>query len=360
MELKNPRLERFKQLAEKNPDNPKFIEDYVAALYQEGKLILARKLLQKLYERLKIKGRHVEADYLVLNHGEWVAGEEEGVRRVWSGPFLPLRQEIGNSFFGRKRKRELREGEVLFRSGQVADKIYLVIEGELAVSIHSQMSGPTLVNLVFPGDLVGEGALRDGTVRNADVIANKNSTLIEFRRQELESALSSHPMLRATLEEESALKRKLLILSRSQPFTFLTLAERIIVAEQATERQFSAGTVIKKEEEHLPYAALIVSGEVETHFTEYRQRHYAGSFYGNALLGLGKLYIDEVVPHELKAKYDVDILMIPLEVIEDAALTYTKFDSCVYELAKEGYLQTMETIRILSSDQYAATAQVAT
>jgi len=360
VELNNPRLERFRQLAEKNPDNPKFLEDYVAALNQEGKLILARKLVQKLYQRLMIRGRDVEAYSLTLIHGEWVAGEEEGVRRVWSGPFLPLGNEVGSSFFGRKRKKELREGEVLFRSGQAADKIYLVTEGELAVSIRSPVSGPTLVNLVYPGDLVGEGALRDGAVRNADVFANKNSTLIEFGRQELESALSFHPMLRATLEEESGLKRKLLILSRSQPFTFLNLAERIIVAEQSTERRFPAGTVIKKEDEHLPYAALIVSGEVEAHFTEYRQKHYAGSFYDNALLGVGKLYLDEVVPHELRAKNDLDVLIIPLEVIEDAALTYAKFDSCVYELAKEGYLQTMETIRILSSDSGAGTAQAAT
>lgn len=347
--MKNLKLERLKLLAEKNPDNPKFLEDYVAALYQEGMLIHARKLMQKLYTRLTIKGRLEEAEMLKLTHGDWVAGEEEGVRRSWGGPFLPLEKEVKKSFFSRKRKKSLREGEALFRTGDPADKIYLVIEGELAVSVNSPTAGHILISMVFPGDLIGEGALRPDALRSADVFANKDSKLIEFDRYELTETLASQPYLKETFDEEASLRRKVTALSKSRPFSFLTLAERVIVAEQSSEMSIEAGTMIKREDEQLPYVALIVSGEVETHFTEYRQRHYAGSLYQNTLFGLSKLYLPEDIPYELTAKNDVDLLIIPSNVIHDAALTYQRFDSGMYDIARSAYSRTMETIRILSS-----------
>ena len=350
MEMSNPKLERLKQLAEKNPDNPKFLEDYANALLQDGKIILARRLLQKLYKRLQLKGRDDEASTLVAAHGKWVAGEEGNVRPVWNGPFLPMEQQGKKSFLKRKKKRIVREGEVLFRAGDPADKIYLISEGELAISIRSESTGPILVNLTYRGDIVGEGALKHGSVRTADVFANKDSTLIEFDKRALEDAFFKHPDLRTLLEDESLLRRKVVSLSRCMPFSLLTLSERIIVAEQSNEKHIPAGTVIQKEDEHLPYAALIVSGEVEGYFTSSKEKQYSGSLYGNSLIGLSKLYLDCAIPCELVAKNDVCLLTIPHVVFEDASMAHSKFDACASEITRVNYAQTMETIRILSSD----------
>jgi CRP-like cAMP-binding protein len=353
MEITNPKLVRLKHLAETNSDNPKFLEDYATALLQDGKIILARKILHKLYRRLHMSGRVDEAQALKSAHGEWVTGEEGNVRPAWGGHFLPLEGEVKHSFLGRKRKRKIFEGEVLFRTGDVADKAYLVTDGELAISLRSDLIGPILVNLAYRGDIVGESILTDGSVRTADVFANKDSTLIEFDKAQLEAAFSVHSELHELLLEEASLRRKVILLSKCTPFSLLTLSERIIVAEQASEKEIPAGTVIKQEHGHLSHAALVVSGEIESYFTAYRERQYAGSLYTNSLFGLSKLYLDEVIPYELVAKTKVRILAIPHGVFEDASLTYSKFEACATDIARASYAQTMDTIRILSADALA-------
>jgi len=350
MELTNPILIRLRHLAESNPDNPKFLEDYATALLQDGKIILARKILYKLYGRLQMSGRTDEAHELKSAHGEWVTGEEGNIRPAWGGHFLPLEREVKHSLLGRKRKRKIHEGEVLFRAGDVSDKAYLVVDGELAISLRSDLTGPILVNLAYRGDLVGESILTDSSVRTADVFANKDSILIEFDKKQLEGAFSAHPDLRELLDEEASLRRKVIYLSKCGPFSLLPLSERIIVAEQVSEKEIAAGTVIKREHEHLPHAALVVSGEVESYFTMYKERQYAGSLYANSLFGLSKLYLNEVIPYELVAKTKVRTLAIPHSIFEDASLTYSKFEACATDITRASFAQTMDTIRILSSD----------
>ncbi|MES0370918.1 MAG: cyclic nucleotide-binding domain-containing protein [Mariprofundaceae bacterium] len=283
-------------------------------------------------------------------HGKWVAGEEGDVRPAWGGPFLPLEKEVKHSFLSRKRRREIREGEILFRAGDVADKIYLITEGELAISIRTELTGPMLINLAYRGDLVGESALQADSMRTADVFANKDSILLEFSMRQLKDAFTLHPGLRDMLEEEASLRRKIALLTRCQPFSLLNLSERIIVAEQSLEKHVPAGTIIKHEKSELPFAALVVSGEIESYFTIYQEQQYAGSLYNNSLFGLSMLYLNKVSPYKLIAKNNVSLLTIPHIVLEDASQTYSNFDSSVCDIAKTSFSQTMETIRILSSN----------
>ena len=349
MAMTRPNLDELKTLAKTNRDNPKFSEGYATALLQDGKLILARQIIQKLHGRLQMANREDDANRLVTTHGGWVAGEEGGLHSAWGrGSFLPLEKEVKQSFFNRRR-RNVCEGEVLFRTGDIADKIYLILEGELAISITNALTGPILVNFVRPGDLIGESALQPGLTRTADVFANKDSTLLEFDRKELEKALSMHPDLRDLLEEEASLRRKIIVLSHCQPFSLLTLSERIIVAEQSIEKRIPEGSTIKEEDAHLSFTALVISGEIESYFTADMRPHYSGSLYSNSLFGLSKLYFDDSVPGKLVAKNDVSLLMIPHSVIEDASQAHSNFERSVAEIAKMNFSRATETIRMLSS-----------
>ncbi|MFC1545912.1 cyclic nucleotide-binding domain-containing protein, partial [Pseudomonadota bacterium] len=205
-------------------------------------------------------------------------------------------------------------------------------------------------NFVYRGDLVGESALKPNATRVADVVANKDSTLFEFNREELANAFSKHSDLSDLFEEEVSLRRKTLILSHCPPFSLLTLSERAIVAEQSIEMDVPNGAIIKKEGAHLPYSALVISGEIESYFTADTKPNYSGSLYANTLFGLGELYLDEAIPHKLVAKKDVKLLKIPHKVVEDASEAHVDFETVVSGIASTNYAQTMETIRILSSN----------
>ena len=69
-------------------------------------------------------------------------------------------------------------GETLFRQGDPADSMYLVVRGRLQVWINAEP--PVYVGEVTPGESVGEVGIITGEVRSADVVAVRSSILVKF------------------------------------------------------------------------------------------------------------------------------------------------------------------------------------
>jgi len=330
--------------------NLKKIVDHANTMMGRGKLILARKTLRDMYQQLIAIGRHLDAARLVNMYGKWVSGEEAMDSTFIEGPFALLEREIGHSIFDRKRELELAAGELLFRTGDTADKIYLVIDGELAVSVRN-VASPLLVNLLHRGDLVGEGAMSPGSLRSADVFASKHSTLIVLSREELQSAISVHEDLCSVLMDESALRRKVTSLSGCLAFSSLPLAERAIVAEQSWEKTVASGEVIKEYDEHLQAAMLVVSGEIESSFADGSSDHYFGSLHSGTLFGLTHLCSSLPIPRRLVARDDVKLVAIPYTVLEDVCEAYPDIRAHIDGAVAVRYNQTVEAIRMLSSSR---------
>ncbi len=68
---------------------------------------------------------------------------------------------------------EFRAGDVVFREGDVGDRMFVVKEGEVEVRV-----GDRLVDTLGSGRLVGEMALIDGGARSATVVACSDSKLV--------------------------------------------------------------------------------------------------------------------------------------------------------------------------------------
>ncbi len=75
--------------------------------------------------------------------------------------------------FANEEGESLRPGEVLFRKGEVATRLYVVKSGELQI-----LDGNTVFEAVGPGGIVGEMALIDGSLRSATVQAIRPSAVI--------------------------------------------------------------------------------------------------------------------------------------------------------------------------------------
>jgi CRP-like cAMP-binding protein len=69
----------------------------------------------------------------------------------------------------------LRPGEVLFKKGDPAQKMYVVLTGAVRIS-----DGNTVLEEVSAGDIVGEMALIDHAPRSATVSAASDCTLAEI------------------------------------------------------------------------------------------------------------------------------------------------------------------------------------
>jgi CRP/FNR family transcriptional regulator, cyclic AMP receptor protein len=83
------------------------------------------------------------------------------------------------NFLGLFRSQEdvlaLKAGETLFKKGDAADRMYVVLSGELRIG-----DGNTVYERLAPGGMVGEMGLIDHAPRAATVTAQTDSTLAEI------------------------------------------------------------------------------------------------------------------------------------------------------------------------------------
>lgn len=114
---------------------------------------------------------------------------------------------------------DLEPGAVLVRQGDTADRVYIVLEGGLAITLESGRSGgEQVLGDVGPGDVVGELAVLSGTRRTATVRAATKAVVGAIGRAELLRVTADHPSL-----VERLLASSLRRLRRSQLAAYLTM-----------------------------------------------------------------------------------------------------------------------------------------
>ena len=94
---------------------------------------------------------------------------------------------------------KLREGEVLFRAGDVGDGCYRIQTGLVKVVVASQLGEERTISLLRPGAIVGELSVIDGGPRSASVIAVTDCSLSFFSRAKFQTYIDSHPELTSYL-----------------------------------------------------------------------------------------------------------------------------------------------------------------
>ena len=79
---------------------------------------------------------------------------------------------INLGIFGDGTTEHFAAGQVIFREGDPAGRMYVVAEGEIKILVGSQV-----VEIAGPGSIFGEMALIDGSPRSATVIAKTDCEL---------------------------------------------------------------------------------------------------------------------------------------------------------------------------------------
>ncbi len=90
--------------------------------------------------------------------------------------------------------RKYREGDILFREGDNADGLYLVLSGQLQFSVTTPDGHSSrLIGEAGPGEYVGEFSLLDGKPRSATVKANKATEVTFLSNKAFEVLLKLRP-----------------------------------------------------------------------------------------------------------------------------------------------------------------------
>jgi CRP-like cAMP-binding protein len=94
------------------------------------------------------------------------------------------------------REQHLIRGDVLFRENDVADDLYVVLRGRIAIAIANPIDHrETVVSLMEPGDLFGEMAMLDDGPRSAMARALEPSAVLAVPYEPVLTAFRSDPRM---------------------------------------------------------------------------------------------------------------------------------------------------------------------
>jgi CRP/FNR family transcriptional regulator, cyclic AMP receptor protein len=123
------------------------------------------------------------------------------------------------------RSRQLDKGQTLFQKGDPGDFLAVVLEGSLKISTFSIAGTETVLNLLQPGDVVGELAAIDGHERSADAVALEASRLLTLSRESLNTFLRNDAEFAAAMTR--ALCGKLRSTSDALESTTMDMGRRV-------------------------------------------------------------------------------------------------------------------------------------
>jgi CRP-like cAMP-binding protein len=92
-------------------------------------------------------------------------------------------------------RRQFKAGAVVFQCGDPADDVYLIVSGQLRISVGSADGREVAFRIVGPGEMVGELGVLDGSHRSADLTALRDSVLLGLGRHALQNLLTTRPAM---------------------------------------------------------------------------------------------------------------------------------------------------------------------
>src|SRR3954454_5343263 len=97
------------------------------------------------------------------------------------------------------RSRRFRRGEVIFHLGDPGDALFVIVSGEVKISLPSETGDEAIIATLRPGDVFGELALLDGAPRSATCTALEPSETLVLPRPVFFELLDTVPGLRDAL-----------------------------------------------------------------------------------------------------------------------------------------------------------------
>jgi len=245
------------------PKDTRYLRRYAETLIAGDKITTATSVLHQLHDILIESGERNKATQLASEFPQIgrIASEETG-GSAGNYPFLNLvTQGLAGKIWAATHQRTLKEGKHLFRRGDPGDSMYVVLKGELAVYVPDDAGKLVLLNLITYGNIVGEGALLNPNPRGADVVANKDSKVVELPRRKVLSYLLKNPEVEEALMCEYEQRHMVSLLSRNAVLQRIPMDMRHFLGKQAKIVHYSVGTVIRKGGDALDSVDLLTKGK---------------------------------------------------------------------------------------------------
>jgi CRP-like cAMP-binding protein len=97
------------------------------------------------------------------------------------------------------RSRKFRRGEVIFHVGDPGDALFVIVSGEVKISLPSETGDEAILATLRPGDFFGEIALLDGAPRSASASALMPTETVILPRDRLRELIATEEGVRDAL-----------------------------------------------------------------------------------------------------------------------------------------------------------------
>jgi CRP/FNR family cyclic AMP-dependent transcriptional regulator len=155
--------------------------------------------------------------------------------------FAKMDDAIIDQLASRAVTQHVHKGTILFRKGDIGSRLYLVCTGAVRISVPSEEGKDVILNLITPGEIVGEIALLDGGERTADAVAIEDGELMVIERRDFMPLLEQYPEV-AKRSIEILCSRLRRTSEQVEDIIFLGLPHRLAKVLLHLHRKSSVGT----------------------------------------------------------------------------------------------------------------------
>jgi len=336
-------IQIYADLVKLYPENEAYIKQYAELLLKDGQFSTATEMLRHLHSVAAKKGNTGMADALIKQFPQIGRISSEG--KADQGIFDLLPDFARNRLWLRMHQQRIKEGHHLLNQGETGDTIYLVREGELAVFTTDEAGKPTLLNIIGPGDIIGEDAFLHPGPRNADVVANKHSVVVELPHKKMANAMASNPGLKAALKQKSELRHMTGLLSSSALLENIPMNMRQSIARDSYIQVFASGSVIHKAGEKLSYVDMLVHGQANYMFRDATSNKVLDTLHPGDLIGYASVILEDAsCPADIIALSDVTIAHIPYATFKNITEAYPPLRESLFNHAGKKQEELMQKL----------------
>jgi len=331
------------------PQNESYLRRYAEILLESGKESTATVALKQLHMLLEKKSPEKAAalarEFPLIGRITKTRAEQEGdielgemLRKAFGALWITLHQ------------RRLKEGRRLYSMGDQGDSLALVLSGEMAVCIPGENHETILLNLIGANDVVGEGCFLNPGTRSADIVANKDSTIVDIPRNKLVSYLIDNPGAEKLLEDKADMRQMTSMISANPLLRNVPLDMRKYMAGMTQTERYKPNMLIHQAGDKLDSVDMLIWGEA-SYMMRNKNSEYVklGSFAIGELVGDTSALRRASCPADIVATTEVLMAHIPLSSFTNVVEAYPPFKEKLIKHAETQRTKMMQMVSRLGA-----------
>ena len=307
------------------PENEDYLRRYANLLIKDGQATTAADVLKRLHILLS-KHSPKEASALLQEFPQIGRVTKVEAEQKGNTEFGEMLRETFGSIWIRLYQKRIKEGAYIYRAGDKGDRLTLVIDGEIAVFVPDNSGKVILHNLIGPNDVVGEACFLNPGIRNADIIANKDSIIAELPRKKLLTYLIKNPFAEKLLEEKADFRQMTSWLSSHVLLQNIPLDMRKYMAGMTKIERYKPNALIQRAGQEVDAVDMVVRGDVAFMLNDKNNKYQPiGKIRPGELVGDTSALSKATCPADIVALSEALIAHIPLSSFTNVVEAYPPF-----------------------------------